>query len=99
MKGDVIPFTGRETPVAVEQSLDAGRRQVTIAEYVRLVDIKSAIPNTDEAYADADEESAEAYDSVNDAQMALLTTSPTTVAGAAAVLAYLAGFWIEGDDS
>ena len=28
MMGAVIPFAGRETPVAVEQSLDAGRRQV-----------------------------------------------------------------------
>jgi hypothetical protein len=31
--------------------------------------------------------------------MALLATKPTTVAGAAAVLAYVAGFWIEGNES
>ena len=31
------------------------------------------------------------------AQMALLTTKPTTVAGAAAVLAYVASFWIEDE--
>ena len=28
MTGAVIPFAGRGTPVAVEESLDAGRRQV-----------------------------------------------------------------------
>jgi hypothetical protein len=32
------------------------------------------------------------------AQMALLTTKPTTVAGAAAALAHVASFWIESDE-
>ena len=53
------------------------------AEYVRLVE--------------ANEKSDAAYESVNDAQMPLLTTRPTTVAGAAAVLAYVASFWIEDE--
>jgi hypothetical protein len=59
----------------------------------------SKIRFDNDAFLDGQEESDEAYDLMNDAQMALLTTSPTTVAGAAAVLAYVASFWIEGDDS
>jgi hypothetical protein len=36
---------------------------------------------------------------VCDAQLALLETRPTTVAGFAAVLEYVASFWIEGGES
>ena len=62
--------------------------------------VKSAIPFADEeAWADADEAERAAYGPVVDAQMAMLTTKPTTVAGAAAVLAYMASFWIEGNES
>jgi hypothetical protein len=75
------------------------QHKAAMAEHMRLLDIKSVISFRDEAYADAEEESDQAYDLVNDAQIDLLTTSPTTVAGAAAVLAYVASFWIEGDDS
>ena len=56
-----------------------------MAEYVRLVE--------------ANAKSDDAYELVDDAQTALLTAKPTTIAGAAAVLAYVATFWIEGDDS
>ena len=61
------------------------QHKTAMAEYVRLVE--------------ANEKSDEAYELVDDAQTALLTTRPTTVAGAAAVLAYVASFWIEGDES
>jgi hypothetical protein len=75
------------------------QHKAAMTEHMRLLDIKSVIPFRDEAYADAEEESDQSYDLANDAQIALLTTSPTTVAGAAAVLAYVASFWIEGNET
>ena len=43
--------------------------------------------------------SVQSYELVDDAQTALLTTKPTTLAGAAAVLKYVSSFWIDGNDS
>jgi Homeodomain-like domain len=44
-------------------------------------------------------ETAEASEIVCDAQVALMRTKPTTVAGAAAILRYVAAFWVDGDES
>ncbi len=73
--------------------------KAAMAEYVRLISISSAIPFDDETWLEADAKTAGSYKPVKDAQTALLTTKPTTLAGAAAVLTYVASFWIEGNDS
>src|SRR5689334_20798547 len=78
----VIPKTvqaGEQDPIF---ALIETHRAAT-AEYVRLVYIKSAINFDDEAFAAANDAEQSAYGPVVDAQMALLTTKPTTIAGAA----------------
>ncbi len=61
---------------------------------------KTRIPFTDKAaWAKANEETDDASDEVCDAQVVLFNTRPTTVAGAAAVLEYVAAFWIDGGES
>jgi hypothetical protein len=73
--------------------------KAAMAEYSRLATIWSQIPFEDEAYAEANEATQAAADMVSDAQLAVVKTSPTTVAGVAAVLEHVAGFWIEGGES
>ena len=73
--------------------------KAVMAEYSRLAKIWGQIPSDDKSYAEANEEADAAADVVSDAQIALFNTRPTTVAGAAAVLEHVAGFWIEGGDS
>jgi hypothetical protein len=98
-----IPAIVSKTATAGEQdpifALIETHRAAT-AEYIRLVYIKSDIPMADaEAWLDAEEAESAAYGPMYDAQMELLSTRPTTIAGAAAVLAYVASFWIEGNES
>jgi hypothetical protein len=94
----VMPKTaaaGEQDPIGA--AIEA--HKAAMAEYLRLVSISSAIPFEDRAWHEADKETSVSCDLVRAAQLALLNTRPTTVAGAAAVLAYVASFWIEGDDS
>ena len=72
--------------------------KAAMAEYSRLATIWNQIPFEDEAYAKANGETQTAADVVFDAQLALFKTGPTTVAGVAAVLEHVAGFWIEGGE-
>jgi hypothetical protein len=73
--------------------------KAAVAEFTRLCGISSAMPCAGDAFAEADAKTNAALDLADDVQIAVMSTKPTTVAGAAAVLRYVATFWVEANDS
>jgi hypothetical protein len=70
-----------------------------VAEWRGLLKISGRLMPKDAGYHDATEATATALGVAIDAQLVLMGTKPTTVAGVAALLRYVASFWVEGNDS